>query len=96
MKVCDWTGRSATALRRRDFDQSGVAAMSVVVTFVALGLPFKIALVPNQSLIEIFAPDGADQSFGPQHPRNDPKNRTAPALERAGAGSGHPIDFTRA
>ena len=29
---------------------------------------------------------------GPQHHRDDPKNRTAPALERAAASSGHPID----
>src|SRR5271156_491023 len=55
--------RSAIALSRSDSEQSGVAAMSVVVTFVALELPFKIALVPNQSLIEIFAPDGPDQSL---------------------------------
>jgi hypothetical protein len=40
-----------------------LAARSVVVTFVAVELPFKIALVPKQSLIEIFAPDGADQSL---------------------------------
>ena len=29
---------------------------------------------------------------GPQHHRNDPENRTAPALERATASSGTPID----
>ncbi len=28
----------------------------------------------------------------PQHHSDDPKNRTAPALERAAASSGHPID----
>src|SRR5258708_6206648 len=55
--------KNATALSRRDSDQSRVAAMSVVVTFVAVELPFKIALVPKQSLIEIFAPDGPDQSL---------------------------------
>ena len=55
--------RSATALSRSDSDQSGMAAISVVVTFVAVELPFKIALVPKQSLIEIFAPDGPDQSL---------------------------------
>jgi len=51
---------SATALRRRDSGQSGVAAMSVVVNLVAVELAFKIALVPKQSLIEIFAPYGPD------------------------------------
>ncbi len=55
--------RSATALSRRDSGQSGVAAMSVVVNFVAIELPFQIALVPKQSLIEILAPDGPDQSL---------------------------------
>ena len=30
---------------------------------------------------------------GPLHSRNDPENRTAPALESAGASSGHPIDY---
>src|SRR5271163_1781886 len=55
--------RSATALSRSDSDQSGVAAMPVVVTFVEVELPFKIALVPKQSLIEIFARDGPDQSL---------------------------------
>ena len=55
--------RSATALSLSDSDQSGVAAISVVVTFVAVELPSRIALVPKQSLIEIFAPDGPDQSL---------------------------------
>jgi hypothetical protein len=55
-------GRSATALSL-DSDQSGVAAISIVETFVAIELPFKIVLVPKQSLIEIFAPDGPDQSL---------------------------------
>ena len=54
-------GRSATALSWRDSGQSGVAAISVVVNFVAIELPFQIALVPKQSLIEVFAPDGPDQ-----------------------------------
>ena len=53
--------RSATALSRSDSGQSGVEAISVVVAFEAVELPFKIALVPKQSLIEIFAPDGPDQ-----------------------------------
>ena len=72
--------RSATALSRSDSDQSGVAAMSVVVTFVAFELPLKIALVPKQSLIEVFAPDGPDQpldeSVRPRCPGNrlDPTN----------------------
>jgi hypothetical protein len=52
--------RSATALSRSDSGQSGVEAISVVVAFEAVELPFKIALVPKQSLIEIFAPDGPD------------------------------------
>jgi hypothetical protein len=55
--------RNAIALSRSDSDQSGVAAISVVLTFVAVKLPFKIDLVPKQSLIEIFAPDGPDQSL---------------------------------
>ena len=55
--------RSATALSRRDTDQSGVAAMSVVVNFVAVELVFKIALVPKKSLIEVFAPDCAPQKL---------------------------------
>src|SRR5271168_4315916 len=55
--------RSATALSRRDSGQSSVAAISVVVNFVAIELPFQIALVPKQSLIEIFAPNGRDQSL---------------------------------
>jgi hypothetical protein len=38
-----------------------VAAISVVVSFVAIELPLQIALVPQQSLIEVFAPDGPDQ-----------------------------------
>jgi len=56
-------GRSAAALSRRDSGQSGVAAMPVVVNFVAVELPFEIALVPKQSLIEVLAPYGADQSL---------------------------------
>lgn len=63
VKGCDRMRRSATALSRSDSDQSGVAAISVVVTFVAVKLPFKIALVPKQSWIEIFAPDDPDQSL---------------------------------
>ena len=45
-------GRSATALSWRDSGQSGVAAISVVVNLVTVELPFEIALVPKQSLIE--------------------------------------------
>ena len=56
-------GRSTAALRRRDSGQSGVAAISVVVNFVAIELPFQIALVPKQRLIEVFAPDSPDQSL---------------------------------
>src|SRR5271157_4985826 len=56
-------GRSATALSRRDSDQSGVAAILIVINFVAIELPFQIALVPKESLIEIFAPYGPDQSL---------------------------------
>jgi hypothetical protein len=52
-------GRSATALNRDASGQSGVAATSVVM----VELPFQIALVPIQSLIEVFAPDGSDQSL---------------------------------
>jgi hypothetical protein len=55
--------RSATALGRSEPGQSGVAAISVVITFVAVELPFKIALIPKRSLIEIFAPDSPDQSL---------------------------------
>src|SRR5271163_4230157 len=54
--------RSATALSGRHSDQSGVAAILVVINFVAIELPFKIALVPKQSLIEMFAPDGSKGS----------------------------------
>jgi hypothetical protein len=53
--------RRATPLSRRDSDQSGVAAVSVVVTFITVELPLQIALVPKQSPIEIFAPDSPDQ-----------------------------------
>jgi hypothetical protein len=53
--------RSAVALSRRASDQSGVAAILVVINFVAIELPFQIALIPKQSLIEIFAPDGPYQ-----------------------------------
>src|SRR5580698_7027267 len=56
-------GRSATALSRRDSGQSGVAAISVVIDLVTFELPFRIALVPKQSLIEVFAADGPDQSL---------------------------------
>ena len=56
-------GRSATALSRRDSGHSSVAAMSGVVNLVAIELAFKIALVPKESLIEIFAPYGPDQSL---------------------------------
>src|SRR5208282_2779235 len=56
-------GRSATAVSRRDSAQSGVAAMSVVVNLVAVELAFKIALVPKQRPIEVFAPDSPDQSL---------------------------------
>ncbi len=55
--------RTATALSGSESGQSSVAAMSIVVNFVAVELPFQVALVPKQSLIEIFAPDGPDQSF---------------------------------
>ena len=55
--------RSATALSWGDAGQTRVAAMSVEVNLVAIELPFQIALVPKQSLIEVFAPDGPDQSL---------------------------------
>src|SRR5208282_3125467 len=55
--------RSPTALRRRDAGQSGVAAMSVVVNLVVVEFPFKVALVPKQSLIEVFTPYGPDQAL---------------------------------
>jgi hypothetical protein len=41
--------RSVTALSWGDAGQSSVAAISVVVNFVAIELPFQIALVPKQS-----------------------------------------------
>ena len=53
----------ADALSWRDSGQSRVAAMSVVENFIAVELAFKIALVPKQSLIEVFAPYGPDQSL---------------------------------
>src|SRR5580704_17962633 len=53
--------RSATPLSWRDSGQSGVAAITVVVNLVTIELPLQIALVPKQSLIEAFAPDGPDQ-----------------------------------
>ena len=56
-------GGSAAALSRSDSGQSGVAAMSVVVNFVAIELAVQIALVPKQRLIEVFAPYGPDQSL---------------------------------
>jgi hypothetical protein len=37
--------------------------MSVVINLIAVQLSFKIALVPKQSLIEVFTPDGPDQSL---------------------------------
>ena len=37
--------------------------MSVVVDLIAVELPFKIALVPKQSLIEVLAPYGPDQAL---------------------------------
>src|SRR5271157_1757544 len=55
--------RRATALSRGDAGQSGVAAMSVVVNLVAIELAFQIALIPKQSLIDVFAPDGPDQAL---------------------------------
>jgi hypothetical protein len=56
-------GRRAVVLSRGDAGQSGVAAMSVVINLIAVQLSFKIALVPKQSLIEVFTPDGPDQSL---------------------------------
>jgi hypothetical protein len=47
--------RRATALSWRDAGQSGVAAVSVVVNFVAIKLAFEIGLVPKKSLIDVFA-----------------------------------------
>jgi hypothetical protein len=47
----------ADSARLDDSCQSGVAAMLVVVNFVAIALASKIALVPKERLIEIFAPD---------------------------------------
>ena len=52
-----------TALSRGDAGQSGVAAISVVVNLIAVELPFKVALVPKERVIEVFAPDGPDQSL---------------------------------
>ena len=68
-------GRSTTALSWGDAGQSGVAAMSVVVNLVAIELPFQIALVPKESLIEIFAPDGPDQSLDESVRTRCPGNR---------------------
>src|SRR5215469_3010494 len=64
--------RSATALSWGDAGQSSVAAISVVVNFVAIELPFQIALVPKQSLIEVFPPDGPDQSLNERCERGVP------------------------
>src|SRR5271170_4918776 len=55
--------RRATVVSLRDSGQSGVAAMSVVVSLVAVEFPFKIALVPEQSLIEVLAPYAPDQAL---------------------------------
>ena len=67
--------RSATALSWGDAGQSSVAAISVVVNFVAIELPFQIALVPKQSLIEVFPPDGPDQSLDERVRTRCPGNR---------------------
>jgi hypothetical protein len=53
-----------------------MAAMSVVVNFVAIELPFEIVLVPKQSLIEVFAPDGPDQSLDESVRPNRPREST--------------------
>src|SRR5215469_15569642 len=58
-----------------DAGQSSVAAISVVVNFVAIELPFQIALVPKQSLIEVFPPDGPDQSLDKSVRTRCPGNR---------------------
>jgi len=70
-----WIDRSATALSWRDAGQSGVTAMSVVVDLVTVELPLQIALVPKQSLIEVFAPDGPDQSLDESVRPRCPGNR---------------------
>ena len=53
----------AAALSRGSSDQRGVAPMLVVIGFVILKLPLKIALVPKQRPIEILAPYRPDQSL---------------------------------
>ena len=60
LNVCDWI---ATALSRSSSGQSGVTPIFVVIGFVVIELPFKIALVPEKDPIELFAPHGSDQSF---------------------------------
>jgi hypothetical protein len=53
----------ATPLCRRRPCQSAVTAILVVEHLVVFELPFEVGLVPKPNPIQIFAPDGSDQSF---------------------------------
>jgi hypothetical protein len=50
-------------LSRRSSGQPGVTPASVAIGLIILKLPLKIALVPEQSLIEILALHRPDQSL---------------------------------
>ena len=49
------------AISRGNSGQPGVTAVLVVIGLVIVQLPFKIALVPKQSPIEVLAPHRPDQ-----------------------------------
>ena len=63
VKVCERGRGCATPLRRSHPRQSGMTAKLVVKHLVVLELPFEIGLVPKPNPIQIFAPDGSDQSL---------------------------------
>ena len=61
--MCERGQVCATPLRRSHPRQSGMTAKLVVKHLVVLELPFEIGLVPKPNPIQIFAPDGSDQSL---------------------------------
>ncbi len=63
VKVCERGWGCATPLRRSHPRQSGMTTKLVVKHLVVLELPFEIGLVPKPNPIQIFAPDGSDQSL---------------------------------
>ena len=63
VKVCGRGRECAAPLRRCRPRQSGMTTKLVVKHLVVLELSFEIALVPKPNQIQIFAPDGSDQSL---------------------------------